>query len=131
MSLGSNKIGEGYIPAYQIAPIPFVTGSSVSLGQTKEIQFDRVTKHLTVKNESPTSTNVIAIAFTENGLKTINSNYFTLSGSQSFSQEIRCDRVFISGSVGTSEFRVIAGVTDIHKSAFLLITGSNGFVGVG
>jgi hypothetical protein len=123
-------MGEGYVPAYQISATPFVTSSNVTLGQTKEINFSYVTQFVVVKNTGPTSS-VLAIGFTENGLKPANSNFFVLSGSESFSAELRVDRIFISGSSGSPEFSVIAGLTGINESRFLLVTASNGFNGVG
>jgi hypothetical protein len=125
------KPGEGYVPSYQISPVPFVTGSSVALGEIKQIRFGRVTKNLIIKNEGPATTNVIAISFSENGLKSQNQNFFTISGSESFNQELRTDRVFISGSVGTTNFRIIAGLTEIPNSSFYTLTASNNFDGIG
>ena len=123
-------MGEGYVPAYQISATPFVTSSNVSLGQTKEITFRYVTQFVVVKNTGPTSS-VLSIGFTANGLKPANSNFFVLSGSESFSSELRVDRIFISGSSGSPTFSVVAGLTGINESRFLLVTASNGFNGVG
>jgi hypothetical protein len=121
--------GEGYAPAYQISATPFVTSSQVSLGQIKEIRFEHVTKFVSIKNSSPST--VLSVAFTKNGLKSQKSNYFFLSGSESFSADVRVDRIFVSGSSGTSNFTVVAGVTTIDPKNFLIVTGSNGHSGVG
>jgi hypothetical protein len=123
-------MGEGYVPAYQISATPFVTSSNVTLGQTKEIAFRYVTQFVVVKNTGPSSS-VLAIGFTENGLNPANSNFFVLSGSESFAAELRVDRIFISGSSGAPTFSVVAGLTGINDSRFLLVTASNGFNGVG
>ena len=123
-------VGENYTPAYQISAVPFVTSSNITLGQVKEIDFNLVTRFLVIRNTGAASS-VLSVAFTENGLKPANSNYFYLSGSESFSAEIRVDRVFLSGSSGTSSFTVLAGMTTIPVSNFLLVTGSNGYTGVG
>jgi hypothetical protein len=129
MSYNNPTFGEGYGPAYQISATPFVTSSQVTLGQIKQIEFGHVTRFVTIKNNSPST--VLSVGFTENGLKSQNSNYFFLSGSESFSAEIRVDRVFLSGSSGASNFTVLAGMTTIPVSNFLLVTGSNGYIGVG
>ena len=123
-------MGEGYVPAYQISATPFVTSSNVALGQTKEIPFGYVTQFFVVKNTGASSS-VLSVAFTANGLQTQNANYFTLSGSESFSAELRVDRIFLSGSSGSPTFSLVAGLTSINESRFLLITASNGFNGVG
>lgn len=131
MSLNNPYPHEGFVPAYQVSAMPFVTSSVVSLGATKEINFNGVTRFITVKNTGGT-TSVLAVAFTENGLKTANSNYFVLSGSEAFSGELRTDRLFISGSSGANiTFNVVAGVTTIPTKNFLPVTASNGFSGVG
>jgi hypothetical protein len=123
-------MGEGYVPAYQISATPFVTSSNVALGQTKEIAFRYVTQFLVVKNTGPTSS-VLAVGFTANGLSVANSNFFVLSGSESFAADLRVDRIFVSGSAGTPTFSVVAGLTGISDTRFLLVTASNGFNGVG
>ena len=131
MSLNHPVPHEGYVPAYQLSAIPYVTSSNVSLGATKEINFNTVTRFITIKNTGASST-VLAVAFTANGLKSANSNYFVLSGSEAFSGELRVDRVFLSGSAGaTVPFSVVAGLTTIPATNFLVVTGSNGFGGVG
>ena len=131
MALKNPGMGEYFSPAYQMSGIPFVTSSTVTLGQTKEITFDNVTRSVLVKNNSAAA-NVIAVGFTENGLKTANSNYFILSGSESFEAELKVDRLFLSGVVGaTTSFSVMAGLTVIPQENMLRVTGSNGFGGVG
>ncbi len=130
MSLSNPVLGEGFVPAYQISPVPFVTSSNVNLGQTKSYNFEFVTKSLFVQNTGGTST-VLAIAFTENGLKPVNSNFLILSGGQSYSDDIRTSAIFISGSAGNPTFSFLAGLTSIPVKNFLTVTGSNGYNGVG
>jgi len=131
MALKNPSVGEYYAPAYQMSGVPFVTSSIVSLGATREITFDTVSKFLVVKNAGAAAT-AIAVAFTQNGLLAKNSNYFILSGSQSFSADLKTDRLFISGAVGASvPFEVVAGLTVIPWTEMLPVTGSNGFSGVG
>lgn len=130
MSLNNPVLGEGYVPAYQISPVPYVTSSNVTLGATKSYTFPCVTKSIFVQNTAASS-NVIAVAFTQNGLLPANSNFLILSGGQSLSQDVRTSALFISGSAGTSTFGVLAGLTSIPVKNFLAVTGSNGYSGVG
>jgi hypothetical protein len=130
--------GEYYVPAFQISAVPWVTSSQVSLGTVREINFMNVTRFLTVKNTSAAGSGTqLAVAFTQNGLNTYNSRFFTLRDGESFTADLRVDRVFVSGSVGTTtNFSIIAGLTDIASPAvqpgfFLLPTASAGFNGVG
>jgi hypothetical protein len=131
MALNYPPQGEGYVSAYQISATPYVTSSTVSLGSIREIVFPQITRFITLKNTSASS-NVISIGFTRAGLTTANSNYFILSGSESFSGELRTDRIFISGSSGaTNAFTLVAGLTFIPSRMITPLTGSNGFEGVG
>ena len=129
MSLNNPVLGEGYVPAYQISAVPYVTASQIALGQVTQINFPTVTRFFTVKNF--TASTAIAVSFTQNGLKPANSNFITLSGSDSFSGEFRTSTLFLSGAVGASSYQVIAGLTSIPVKNFLTITGSNGYNGVG
>lgn len=132
MSINNPTWGEGYVPAYQMSGMPFVTSSNVALGSTTEIGLGYVTKFVTVKNNSAVASNVISVGFTQNGMLSGNSNFFVLSGSESFSAEVRTSKLFVSGTSGTSTpFSVLAGLTNIHVSNFLVVTASNGFSGVG
>lgn len=130
MSLNHPYQSEGYVPAYQISAMPYVTSSNVTLGQTKVVNFGYVSRFITVKNTGGTTT-VMAVAFTENGLKVSNSNYFFLSGSEAFSGELRATKLFISGSSGSPTFTVVAGLTTIPEQYMTPLTGSYGYPGVG
>jgi len=131
MALNHAQQGEGNSTAYVISATPYVTSSTLALGQVKEIRFGYATRFLIVKNTGPTSSG-FAISFTENGLNPSNSNYFILSGSESFGADIRVNKVFLSGSSGAStSFSVIAGLTFIPEKNMIPLTGSNGFGGVG
>jgi len=130
MSLNNPVLGEGYVPAYQISAIPYVTSSNITLGQIKEFDLGFVTRFFTVKNKTAGST--LAVAFTQRGLETSVSNYFTVGGSESFAGEFRTGAIFLSGSAGASiDFELVVGLTNIPVKNFLTITGSNGYTGVG
>ena len=132
MSINNPTWGEGYVPAYQMSGMPYVTSSNVAIGATKELTFSYVTKFVTVKNNSAVAGNVISVGFTQNGMIPGNSNFFVLSGSETFSAEVRTSRLFVSGTNGALvPFSVVAGLTNIPVSNFLLVTSSNGFGGVG
>ena len=114
-----------------MSAMPYVTSSNVSLGAIKEINFNYVTKFFTIKNTSPAA-NVLSVGFTQNGMKTGNSNYFAVSGSESFSFDVRTSRIVISGSAGANTtFSLLAVLTNIPVSNFLVVTSSSGFSGVG
>lgn len=130
MSLNHPYQSENYTPAYQISAMPFLTSSTIPLGTTKQIEFDYVTRFITVRNLGTTGS-VLALAFTEQGLLPAKSNYFIISGSQEYTGELRSTRLFLSGVAGTSPYSLLAGLTTIPARMMLPITGSNGYPGVG
>lgn len=130
MGLNYPVINEGYVPAYQMSAVPFVTSSNISAGEIHTINFNQVTRFFNVQNVGTVNTDTIAVAFTQHGLST--GNYFTLGQGVSFRDELRTIQLFISCSSGTDvPYQVIAGLTNIPQSQFLLVTASNGHQGVG
>jgi hypothetical protein len=131
MSINNPVWGEGYVPAYQMSATPYLTSSVVALGDIKQINFPYVTRFFTIKNTGNIGSS-IAVGFTRTGFTAGASNYFSLTGSESFTAELRTDRLFLSGAVGSStSFYVVAGLTPIPVAHFVPITASNGFAGVG
>jgi hypothetical protein len=131
MSLNHPYVSEGYAPAYQISATPFVTSSVLTTGEIKQISLDYVSKSLTIKNTGGTGTK-IAMAFTLNGLKPENSNFFDIvAGDTPLTLDLRTTEIFLSASAGTPSFSFLAGCTSIHKMNFTTVTGSNGYQGVG
>ena len=111
--------------------MPYVTTSNVNLGAVAEIDFKYVTKFVTVKNNGAAAS-VISVGFTQNGMLPRNSNFFTLSGSESFTADIRTSKIVVSGTNGSPvPYSILAGLTNIPVSNFLVVTSSNGFSGVG
>lgn len=130
MSLNNPVIGEGYVPAYQMSAVPFVTSSTIAGSATVEISFPQVTRFITIKNVDPS--NSIYMSFTQNGLISANSNFITLTKGTSFEGELRTTKLFLKNAAGTTtSYELIAGLTNIPASQFITITGSNGYSGVG
>lgn len=132
MGLNYPQLYEGYVPAYLASAVPYVTSSQISLGQVHQISFPQITRFFNVQNVGTVPTDSIAVAFTQNGLTPAASNFFTLTQGVSFRDEIRTMHLFISCSAGTNvQYQVVAGLTNIPAGNMLLITGSNGYRGVG
>lgn len=132
MGLNYPQLYEGYVPAYLVSAVPFVTSSQISLGEVQQISFPQVTRFFNIQNAGTGTLDEIAVAFTQNGLAPTAGNYFTLGQGVSFRDEFRASQIFISCSSGTGvRYQVIAGLTNIPAGHMLLITASNGYQGVG
>lgn len=124
--------GEYATPAYQISALPFMSSSIISAGQVHTYDFPFVTKFISVVNRGSNVGDVLAIAVTENGLKSSVGNYITLKNSETVREEIRTTKLYISCSSGTSiDYQVFCGLTNIPAHHFLIVTASNGHPGVG
>lgn len=151
-------MGIGYPPAYQISAEPYCTASTaieVTTTTPIEIKFPRLTRFFVVTN---TGTSPLRVGFTSNGvlgkggfsgsLESGNGgpnppvgdhngflNAFVVpSGTMSPRMELRLERLFFlsaGNSPNTSGFSVIAGLSPIQKNKQVLLTGSNGYMGVG
>jgi hypothetical protein len=125
MSLNNPAMHEGFVPAYQVSAVPFVTSSAVTT--VNQIDFPFVTRFFTVQNTSSTP---LRFGFTQLGVQ--GTNYFVIPSGSSYTGEIRTDRLFVSSSTAASiSYSVIAGLTGVPNRNFQTITGSNGFAGVG
>ena len=122
---------EGFVPAYQQSALPYVTSSILlATGSIHSYTFDYVTRFFTVKNTGGTDGDTINVAFTSNGFESGNS--FSLGRGETFDEEIRCVKLFVSCSAGAAvNYELIAGLTNIPFKNFNVLTGSTGWNGVG
>lgn len=133
MSLNWPKPHHGYVPEYQVSSWPYVTSSQVTTAnEIKEIQFPGVTRWIVVHNKDHGGSKAISFGFTQNCFKVANSNYFTLhAGEMSERLELKCTSIFITADNATTPFCVIAGYTNANTGSFPVLTGSEGWEGVG
>lgn len=125
MSLNYTYGGPNSVPEYQVSAVPWVTSSVLTTSVT-EIQFPQVTRFISVYNFGGPA---VKVGFTRNGVNGSGTNYYMLPTSASFSGDFRVKSLFIAGSGNT--INVVAGLTMINTRDFPVITGSNGFLGVG
>lgn len=126
------QVHEGYAPAYTLSAIPYMSATTISVGEIHQYTLPFVSRFISVHNRGVGDTDEIAFAFTENGLKPAFSNYNSLGQGDSFTGELRTVQLFVSCSKGSDvKYQVLFGLTDIPHRNFLLITGSNGHAGVG
>ena len=137
MSLQYPKPNHNHASEYQVSSWPFVTSSTTTeVGSSAiSVKFPYITRWFQVTNIGAAGTS-LRIGFTEKGVQsTPDANYLLLTGSASTDRlEIKCSQLWFLKNVGSAGtgFSLIAGLTNVSSgSDFPIITGSNGFAGVG
>ena len=131
---GPKSVGE-----FQISATPYLTSSLLSAQETRHISWDRVTSFIVVRNAvTGTQSSRLAVGFTQNGVQAnpaASSNYITLGDGESLSVNIRTTDLYLSATQTQDndllDFEVLAGLTDIPRSQFLNLTGSDGYRAIG
>lgn len=119
---------------FMVSPVPWVT-SSVATGIVSHAFKDAsltapagemtyVARWVQIRNRGSAE---LGIAFTRRGFDT--GNYFTINQNETFDGELRVSEVFLSGS--GNQYSLLAGLTGIQNRHLPVLTGSNGFPGVG
>ena len=131
-----SKADPNYVPNYQLSGIPYVTSSAdseVTTGGIVTVNFPFATRDIFVQN---VGSNRLKVGFTENGAKgTDTENNFILEPKEkvgsSLNFNVRCKSLFFQSLTGPTSFSLFAGLTPVGSGSFPVITGSNGFEGVG
>jgi hypothetical protein len=141
MSIKYPKIPHNYVPEYQQSSIPWVTASSLATADLSfyHARFPTVTRWIQVHNGDHAGNAVLRFGFSLEGVDATadvtgvsGSNYFELhAGEKSDRLELKCTDLYLMTDTNTTPFNIIAGLTNIQRDAFPVLTGSNGFQGVG
>jgi len=140
----SNQQGQGanYVPAYQTSGTPFAkTVLAVSSTVAVRVVFPYVTRWIAV-SASDAAAGGLRIGFSENGVEMASkANYYylplaedgdALFVGQTPRLELRCKEIWLLGdSAAINTVSVVAGMTGISKDQFPVLSGSQGFDGVG
>ena len=133
MTLNNPKGCLGYAAEFQSSALPWVTSSRAPIaGSPVRFDFPKVSRFITLSNIGAGGT--ISLGFTRNGV--ISGNKFVLLQSQSVSFEVRVRQVWLQGEVGTPEFSLFAGLTNIDANNMpelsgTLANGDPGWTGIG
>lgn len=113
--------GINSVPEYMPPGFPFSKQFSVITGSTTKVDFPMVTNEVYVKNNS---SGTIAVGWTNNGC--LGNNRYTLKGDQDITFKVRIKTLYLLVVTGTipSEVDVSAGLTQIPKHGFPVLTGS-------
>lgn len=123
---------------YMASSIPFCSGSiTVADGVAQVIKFPYVTRFIQVFNNTADGGNGLRVGFTENGVEgnsTLNGtdNYFVIPADTASARlEVKCTEIFVAGHGGAATCSVVAGYTNIPQMRFPVLTGSDGYKGIG
>jgi len=110
--------GASSVLEYQASGLPYVT-QSVATTTPAKVELPFVTKFFTVKNNGASD---LAVGFTSNGV--LGSNRFTIPASSSYTGDIRVADLFFATDAGTATYELIAGLTQIPRKNWFILTGS-------
>jgi len=136
MSLNHPKAGPNLVGAYQLSGIPFVTGSTGAAETItrKEFPFPFATRFITLSNSSNGAGEELRVAFSAEGAiggpGAVEKYEFLCPLNNAVTLDVRCKTIFVTTSADM-EWSLCAGLTPIRAADFPVLTGSNGFAGVG
>lgn len=132
MSMQWPTISEHFVPAYQVAALPYLTSSVISAGEIHKHEFPFVTKFVNVANKGTGSSDQICLGFAARGLDPVVGNFIKLDIGETVHHDVRSTALYISCSSGTNvDYQLFCGLTTIPARNFTVLTGSNGHPGVG
>ena len=131
MSLNWPNPHHGFVPEYQVSSWPYVTSSQiVTANSIKKIEFPGVTRWIVIHNLDNSKS--LRVGFTRNCFLASNSNYFSIENHEMTPRlEVKCKEIFITSPDSATPFSIIAGYTNINTGSFPILTGSNGWQGIG
>jgi hypothetical protein len=132
---GQYKPGLGHVGSYQVAGMPYITGSTTMANNTENIiRFPSVTKSITVINRPSGSGEApdirVHFASTGAGIGNVveNNHFITLtSNKDSLTMNVKCSELYISRVdpvAGNASWQVFAELTGIPAESMLALTGS-------
>lgn len=117
MSIGNTGQGFNFVPAYQSAALPWVTGSVAVSTTPVKLSFDKVTKYVKIRARDQ-----LRVGFTSNGV--LGSNYFTMPSGSVETFDVRVSEIYLYAPIATT-VDVFAGLTLIDKrDGVPFLTGS-------
>ena len=118
--------GLGSVGSYQVAGIPFMTGSTITGGQEVEIGFPAVTRSITIINKDAANDDIRVHFQSKDSGRTIAGVHYITLGDQnsSLTMNIKCKTVYISAPGSDATFEMFAELTGIGPNQMFPLTGS-------
>ena len=135
MSVFNNyKAGLWNVGSYQVAGIPYVTGTNpgsgahaASPGDVKRFVFPTVTKRVTVINKTSDPLRISFVPFSGVGSGAVveGMHYIELdSDEDAIDMNVKCAELYVSGTAATCRYHIIAELTGIPAKEMFALTGS-------
>lgn len=117
--------GISSVGSYQIAGTPFITGSTIPMGDEVQVEFPNVTKSITVINKDADSDDIRVHFQSKDTARTIDGiHYITLDAlNSSLTMNIKCDSVYLSAPGNAATFEMYAELTGISEGKMFPLTG--------
>ena len=119
--------GIGSVGSYQIAAVPYITGSAtVGTGVEHQILFPAVARSVTVvMNSAAPAEMQVHFNATGSGNVITGRHYVTLNSEEdAISFNVRCKEIYVSVVTGPCTYTVIAELTSIGTGEMGALTGS-------
>jgi len=125
MSTMIYRNGIGNQAAYQVAAIPFITGSTtLAPGMEQKISFPAITRSITVVSKAAADIDV-HFNSSADGNVTGGLHFVTLAAKDSVTFNVKCKEIYISNSDATTgSYQLFAEITTIQNSEMYILTGS-------
>ena len=120
------KPGIGSVGSYQIAAVPYITGSAaLTVGAEHQITFPAVARSVTVVLNSASTEMKVHFNASGSGNVVTGRHYVTLDSKEdAVSFNVRCKEIYVSSTTGTCTYTVIAELTSIGTGEMGALTGS-------
>jgi len=120
------KPGIGSVGSYQIAAVPYITGSAaLTVGAEHQISFPSVARSVTVVLNSASTEMKVHFNASGSGNIITGRHYVTLDSKEdAVSFNVRCKEIYVSSTTGTCTYTVIAELTSIGAGEMGALTGS-------
>jgi hypothetical protein len=120
------KPGIGSVGSYQIAAVPYITGSAaLTVGAEHQISFPSVARSVTVVLNSASTEMKVHFNASGSGNIITGRHYVTLDSKEdAVSFNVRCKEIYVSSTTGTCTYTIIAELTSIGAGEMGALTGS-------
>jgi hypothetical protein len=114
--------GWNWTAEYQSSGIPFVTSSFGVDTNVRRIDFDYVTRDITIDNSGSVP---LRVGFSRNGVNGVGGdNYFLVRPNTTVKFEVRVKEIFFRADSGTTGYSMLAGCTTIPVKQMPHLSGS-------